>query len=118
MQPVRISGILALVAALAACQGEDSADAPDTGIGALQAAEAACVDQGGSFGRIPGTPEDAPDVRICYREPADANTPCRTANDCEGACLARSRTCAPVIPLLGCNDVLTSAGVEVELCVD
>lgn len=117
--PLRQSVLAALLAisALAACQsdGGDEAALPPT---PLQAAEEACVAAGGSFGRVPGAPEDAPEVRICYREPDDANTGCSAATDCEGACLARSRTCAPVIPLLGCHQVLSSSGVEVEQCID
>lgn len=109
---------LALIVALglAACQSEDEvvlqpgANTPD----ALAAARAACEAAGGEFTSPPG----GGNVEVCVRTPADANTPCATANDCEGACLARSRTCSPVLPLFGCNEVLLSNGIEATVCVN
>ncbi len=77
------------------------------------AARAICKKDGGRFGRAPGGGE----ARICFRTPRDANEPCRTGADCEGACLARSRTCAPILPLLGCHDVILSNGLRATECV-
>lgn len=72
-----------------------------------------CTARGGNFGS-----GSKGDVNICYVTPKDANQPCSQASDCEGQCLARSRTCAPVIPLLGCNEVLLNGGQVAELCLD
>jgi len=78
------------------------------------AREAACEARGGSFGRVrPGS-----DLRLCFMTPRDANQSCTTNADCEGVCLARSRTCAPVVPLLGCNEVILPSGGVATQCVD
>ncbi|WP_199533357.1 hypothetical protein [Rhodovulum sp. 12E13] len=86
---------------------------PDPTDARFAAARAACEKEGGRFGRAPGGGE----ARICFRTPRDANAPCRTGADCEGACLARSRTCAPILPLLGCHDVILSNGLRATECV-
>jgi hypothetical protein len=54
----------------------------------------------------------------CAWATSDANKSCAAAGDCEGLCLARSRTCAPITPLLGCNEILTASGSAATLCVD
>jgi hypothetical protein len=33
-------------------------------------------------------------------------------------CLARSGTCAPIMPLFGCNEVLDKQGRRVTLCIE
>lgn len=76
-------------------------------------ARAVCEAEDGRFGRAPGGTE----ARICFRTPDDANQPCRTNADCEGPCLARSRTCAPILPLLGCHDVILSSGMRATECI-
>lgn len=86
---------------------------PDPTDARFAAARAVCEKDGGRFGRAPGGGE----ARICFRTPRDANEPCRTGADCEGACLARSRTCAPILPLLGCHDVILSNGLRATECV-
>ena len=55
---------------------------------------------------------------VCYRNLSDAHTPCRSENDCEGLCLARSRTCSPVTPFFGCHEVLSPTGVRQTLCIE
>ncbi len=80
----------------------------------FQQSKAYCEGQGGRFGTRPGGGED----RVCYRTPSDANTSCSVGTDCEGLCLARSRTCAPVVPLFGCNDVITDSGLPATVCID
>lgn len=74
--------------------------------------KAACESKGGRFGAGPTG------LQVCYRPTKDANQACTRESDCEGICLARSRTCAPVTPLFGCNEVLTDTGQEATLCVD
>ena len=77
-----------------------------------EAAEAACLaDDGAWIVRGPGR-------MICERQTRDAGKSCQVSSDCETLCLARSRTCAPVTPLLGCNDVLGRDGAVSTLCVE
>lgn len=55
---------------------------------------------------------------ICVRQTRDGGKSCDKEGDCQGQCLARSRTCAPIDPLLGCNEVLQSDGRRVTLCLN
>lgn len=57
-------------------------------------------------------------ARTCVRRTRDAGKQCSRESDCEGFCLARSRSCAPVTPLFGCNPILQADGREVTLCLD
>ena len=57
-------------------------------------------------------------AKACISKTGDAGKSCRSGQDCEGFCLARSGTCAPYTPLFGCNDILQDDGVEVSLCLD
>ena len=52
----------------------------------------------------------------CYRTLSDGNQTCRVASDCQGSCLARSRTCTPVEPLFGCHEILTDDGLRQTVC--
>ena len=58
------------------------------------------------------------DAAFRFRQTRDAGKTCRRQTDCETECLARSRTCAPITPLFGCNPVLQADGREVNLCID
>lgn len=71
-----------------------------------------CTRRGGAFTKT------AAGLFICARQTRDANRPCDAAQDCQGACLARSRTCAPFTPLLGCHEVITSGGSVSTVCVE
>lgn len=55
---------------------------------------------------------------VCFTRPRDAGKSCDAATDCSTTCLARSRTCAPLTPLFGCNDVLTRYGQTVTECTE
>jgi hypothetical protein len=55
---------------------------------------------------------------LCQKRTSDAGKICRQKGDCQGECLARSGTCAPVAPLLGCNDILDDQGREMTQCLD
>jgi len=79
---------------------------------AFAAQEAACLSRGGRFAPI----RDGSSVKLCFIQPADANQSCSVASDCEGACLARSRTCSPVIPLIGCHEVMLDGQGTAEQC--
>ncbi len=102
---------------LAGCQ-EDGSDAEaDAAVAEipniLAPQRAACEKDGGRWGKVPGRESFA-----CYRVTRDANKPCATERDCEGLCLARSRTCSPQTPFFGCHEVLSSSGVRQTLCIE
>lgn len=73
----------------------------------------ACQRRGGSYlaAREGG-------ARTCVRPTGEGTKRCTRESDCKGQCLARSGTCAPVTPLLGCNDILQANGQRATLCVD
>jgi hypothetical protein len=73
----------------------------------------ACERGGGRY--VAAGPSDA---RACVRPTRDAGKRCAREGDCEGQCLARSQSCAPIKPLFGCNDVLQADGRRVTLCVE
>lgn len=76
-------------------------------------AQIACERKGGTWASagIAG-------LKACIRPTRDGGKQCRRESDCEGLCLARSRTCAPITPLFGCNDILQDDGRQVTLCID
>jgi hypothetical protein len=51
------------------------------------------------------------------RETRVGGKSCRRETDCEGFCLARSRSCSPITPVLGCQESLTRDGLRVTKCV-
>jgi hypothetical protein len=106
-------GVMTL--ALAACQEDPPATvAPGTFDPNLATRlKAECEADGGRWG-VGGSGGGF----VCYRTTRDANQSCSADGDCEGLCLARSRTCAPVTPFFGCNEVLNSQGVPQMLCID
>lgn len=75
--------------------------------------EIQCVAAGGVWGQA-GTSG----AFICQKKTRDGGKICRSKGDCQGVCLAASRTCAPVTPLLGCNDVLDEQGRRFTLCLN
>ena len=111
----RTMTVVVMSVLLAGCQEDGSdADAADPDIpGALAPQRAACEKDGGRWGKVPGR-----DAFVCYRITRDANQPCQSERDCEGLCLARSRTCAPQTPFFGCHEVLSSSGVRQTLCTE
>ena len=58
------------------------------------------------------------DLHTCVFTTKDAGKSCTRQSQCEGLCLARSGTCSPIRPLLGCNDILQDDGSRVTLCID
>ena len=110
---IRTARAVLVVLALAACQTEAGDGLPPVGAAAVDAARAACERRGGTF--APGGTSGA---LTCFTTPRDAGRQCRTADDCSSACLARSRTCAPLAPLFGCNEILTATGARVTQCID
>ncbi|MDB5665024.1 MAG: hypothetical protein JWS11_1567 [Cypionkella sp.] len=79
----------------------------------LSPEELACAKKGGQWtvaGKAGGM--------SCVSMMRDAGKSCRRQSDCEGSCLARSNTCAPIAPLFGCNEILQDNGAMVTLCID
>lgn len=73
----------------------------------------ACEKRGGTWARA-----GKGGGMTCIQPTRDAGKACRRQSDCEGLCLARSRSCAPIRPMFGCNDILQDDGREVTLCID
>lgn len=74
--------------------------------------EAACRKKGGQWSKV------GKGGMTCVQRTRDAGKVCTKASQCEGLCLARSGTCAPIMPLFGCNDILQNDGSRVTLCID
>lgn len=99
------------VLALAGCREAREAPLPPVGAAKMELEQAACTARGGQW-----LAEGA--ARFCLDRTRDGGEACRTSADCEGKCLARSMTCSPVQPLVGCNEIVTSAGLRVSECVN
>lgn len=103
--------VLALMA-VSACR-EETAELPPVGEDRVAVQELTCLAEGGRWGE-----GSRPGIFVCYRNTEDAGKACTRDGDCQGFCLARSKSCAPVTPLLGCNDVLGASGARSTVCVD
>jgi hypothetical protein len=77
------------------------------------AAQLACEKKGRRWIRVGQTA-----VSTCVKLTDQGDKRCTRKSQCEGECLARSGTCSPVEPLLGCNEVLQDNGARVTLCVE
>jgi hypothetical protein len=73
----------------------------------------ACVKKGGVWQAVGKSGS-----MTCVKFTKDSGKVCSKASQCEGYCLARSGTCAPVTPMFGCNDILQDNGGRVTLCID
>lgn len=111
---------VAVIAALAVAGCVPKKDDADKGYGltgynpaSAESQKAACLAQGGQY-----LPAGSASVYTCFKTPKDAGKACSKSGDCESECLARSRSCAPIAPLFGCNSTLDAAGREVTLCRD
>lgn len=75
-------------------------------------ARAACVAKGGNYTRTKAG------AFVCVTRTGDNGRVCTASSQCEGACLARSGTCSPVTPLIGCHDIVTDGGGMATVCID
>jgi hypothetical protein len=57
-------------------------------------------------------------LKTCVKPTGDGGKQCSRQTDCKGECLARSGTCAPISPLLGCNDILLADGTRTTQCIE
>ena len=73
----------------------------------------ACEKRGGNF-----VSAGRSGAMTCQMPTRDGGKQCQRESDCDGVCLARSNTCAPLKPLLGCQAILQDDGRRVELCID
>lgn len=100
-------------AGTAAAEGTEAEVAEPAPAPALSPAAQACLKRGG---RWVGTGSSG--LMACVRTTRDAGATCRRESDCQGYCLARSRTCAPYTPLFGCNEVLGPNGERTTICLE
>lgn len=56
--------------------------------------------------------------QLCFMPQPDAGQACSKASDCNGVCLADSKTCSPEHPIFGCYSYLREDGSESMICVD
>lgn len=77
------------------------------------AAQLACEKKRGSW-----VPVSAGTLHTCVFSTKDAGKKCTRESQCEGQCLARSGTCSPLRPLLGCNEILQDNGARVTQCIE
>ncbi len=76
-------------------------------------AQLACERMGGRWSSLGNAM-----TRTCVQPTRDAGKSCTRETQCESQCLARSGTCAPFKPLLGCNEVFQKDGARVTLCIE
>lgn len=77
------------------------------------AAQLACEKKGGNWVNAGSS-----SLKACVKITRDSGKQCTNATQCESTCLARSGTCAPMKPLLGCNEILQDNGARVTLCIE
>lgn len=75
--------------------------------------EARCLKTGGTWASAGQS-----GAKACVTLTRDGGKACTRQSQCEGYCLARSGTCAPITPMFGCNDIPQDDGREVTLCLD
>jgi len=75
--------------------------------------QALCEKTGGQWAAAGDT-----GASLCVKRTKDAGKRCDSKNDCQGQCLARSQTCSPIDPMIGCNDILQKDGRMVTLCLN
>jgi hypothetical protein len=73
----------------------------------------ACMKLGGEWSAV-----DDQGAMACIHRTRDSGKTCHRKSDCQSECLAKSNSCAPIMPLFGCNDILQDDGSMVTLCID
>lgn len=79
----------------------------------LSPEELACIKKGGTWSGAGFS-----GAKACVKLTRDGGKSCKREKDCEGYCLAKSMTCAPVTPMFGCNEIVQDNGMVVTLCID
>ncbi|MBL9072249.1 hypothetical protein [Tabrizicola sp.] len=96
---------------LASCVEEPSTGPQGKALTSTERAE--CLMKGGKVGRGGLLPDE-----VCFLPEPDAGKSCTKKTDCEGLCLADTRTCSPVTPMFGCFEFLDDTGQKVGICID
>jgi hypothetical protein len=109
---IRTSLAAVLCLALAACVTDKPPKLAPVGAASVAAAKTQCERSGGRWAGKPGA------GMLCFRTPPDAGRQCSRASQCTAGCLAKSHTCAPITPLLGCQELLDDQGRVVTQCVN
>lgn len=109
---ILVSLMLAL-GPLAACKMDQPPQLPPAGKAMETQQDDACVASGGVW-----SDENGNKTRVCIHYTKDSGKSCTRSSQCDGACLARSGTCSPIRPLLGCQDILTDSGLRMTQCVN
>lgn len=107
------TAVLGVMLVLGGCLPEPAPKLEPVGVARLALERAACEAKSGRYLTLASA-----GLSFCQRLTRDAGKVCTSSGDCEGACLARSRSCAPATPLIGCNEVLTRSGLAVTACVE
>ena len=97
----------------ASASDESLAAEPAEPVAVKSAAQLACEKRKGRWS-IAG----AGSAAFCQTPTKDSGKVCRSSDDCTGYCLAKSNTCAPVTPMLGCHDILNEAGRMLTQCIN
>ena len=111
----RVLTVVLMVMALVSCD-EDTGSEPvrDSAFPDLLGEQREkCERRGGRWGPAANKTSFA-----CYLTLPDANKTCETGRDCQGLCLARSRTCSPITPFYGCHEVISRAGLPQTVCLE
>ncbi len=95
--------------AVPAPQPEAAAEVPPP----KSASQLACERRNGTW-----TSTGSAGLRTCVLPTRDGGKQCTRESQCDSTCLARSRTCAPIKPLLGCHEVLQDNGARVTSCLE
>jgi hypothetical protein len=96
----------------AAARAAETPAAPPPPEAVKSPSQIACEKTGGRFAKAGNsTPV------VCVRETRVGGKSCRRETDCEGLCLARSRSCSPITRVLGCQESLTRDGLRMTKCV-
>jgi hypothetical protein len=96
----------------AAARAAETPAAPPPPEAVKSPSQIACEKTGGRFAKAGNST-----TFVCARETCVGGKSCRRETDCEGLCLARSRSCSPITPVLGCQESLTQDGLRVTKCV-
>ncbi len=107
-----LSAAIVVAVTMSACQTESKGKLEPVGQARVDVLHAACIKGGGEYVQVDNG------NYLCLEQTSDNGKSCSVASDCESACLARSQSCAPVSPLLGCNEILTGSGLRVMQCIE
>lgn len=74
--------------------------------------KAECLEAGGTWGR-----GGILALEQCFPNYSDGGKSCKRESDCQGMCMADTRTCATTFSY-GCLSYLNDDGKAVEMCID